>query len=459
MNINRPVNARAAEETSTGAHITQTRMAGATPFLLNGQHEFVFIDPSEPRPLPRNSQAFWTLNRASDNGLTQTPYRLEQMDFVLKNVNKNLDTYMSQAFFSRPNRRALHVETITHCIVDLDTYSAGVYLSPDALVLAVLTICRDAPFPPPSVIISSGRGYYLKWYLSDPAPRAAAGRIVAINRALMRGFSGLGSDPKCVDISRILRVVGTVNSKSRSPVDIIYQSENNGSVVTYDIDELAEWVLPYTPEQIRVFRQQQAARYAARGQELTALAEQAERRRGRLFSGRVQWCWGVIEDIRTLVRSRNPEGYALQGERDMVGHIGASMLGAVVTPSQLWHEIQAWARLILPTDYCRSDLRAHSSTLLRRVQTGLGTYKYKGSTILERLQVTPDEERLMGVLISRTEKLRRDREAWRATHTGLNRAEYEAAVKEGSREQSKPWQAAGISRATWYRRQSKGHKI
>lgn len=459
MNINRPANARAAEEASTGAHITQTRMAGATPFLHNTQCEFLFTDPSEPRLLPRNSKSFWTLNRASESGLTQTPYRLEQMDFVLKNVNKNLDTYMSQAFFSRPNRRALHVETITHCIVDLDTYAAGLCLPPDALVSAVLTICRDAPFPPPSVIISSGRGYYLKWYLSDPAPRAAAGRIVAINRALMRGFSDLGADPKCVDISRILRVVGTVNSKSRSPVDIVYQTENNGSVVTYDIDELAEWVLPYTPEQIRLFRQQQAERYAARGLELTAMAERSARRRGRLFSGRVQWCWGVVEDLRTLVKCRNPDGYALQGQRDIIGHIGASMLGAVVTPSQLWHEIQAWAGLILPADYCRSDLKAHSSSLLRRVHTGRGTYHYRTSTILERLHITPDEERVMRVLISQSEKRRRDREAWRAAHTGLNRAEYEAAVKEGSREQSKPWEALGISRATWYRRQSKGHKI
>ena len=52
-------------------------------------------------------------------------------------------------------------------------------------------------------------------------------------------------------------------------------------------------------------------------------------------------------------------------------------------------------------------------------------------------------------LISDGEKRRRDREAWRAAHTGRTREEWLAG---NGASRAKPWEAESISRATWYRR-------
>ena len=63
-----------------------------------------------------------------------------------------------------------------------------------------------------------------------PLPRAAAGRAVAVNKALVRRFAAFGADPAAVDVSRILRVVGTTNSKSGERTEILWLNECDGRV-------------------------------------------------------------------------------------------------------------------------------------------------------------------------------------------------------------------------------------
>ena len=63
-----------------------------------------------------------------------------------------------------------------------------------------------------------------------PLPRAAAGRAVAVNKALVRRFAAFGADPAAVDMSRILRVVGTTNTKSGERAEILWLNECDGRV-------------------------------------------------------------------------------------------------------------------------------------------------------------------------------------------------------------------------------------
>src|SRR4051794_24531907 len=199
--------------------------------------QFEFFDPLEARVLPRSDRPFWTLNvKVAGDRMSQRPYRLRDLEWVLRNVNPRLDTYMSQAFFDRPCRRALHVSWLTHAYVDLDIYRLPVPPNPHHAPHWVRQHCRDNNIPPPSLIIFSGRGIFLKWCWRSPIPRAAAGRAVAVNRTLVKAFAEFGADPACVDVSRILRVVGTTNSKSGEVAKILWQEEHDGDVATYDFD-------------------------------------------------------------------------------------------------------------------------------------------------------------------------------------------------------------------------------
>ena len=396
----------------------------------------LFTDPFEPRVLPSGGWPFWTLNTLTPGKIgkkmEQRPYRLSQMEWVLGHVRKDADTYMSQAFFAKPCRRALHVAWITHAYVDLDLYKLPLPPDPGEAGILLRMFCNDEGIPEPSLIVFSGRGIYLKWMWSNPLPRAAAGRAVAVNKALVRRFQAWGADPAAVDVSRILRVVGTTNTKSGEAARVLWQTERDGEPLTYDFDMFADEVLPYTLDQIRGFRLAADVRRA----ELHVLSQERERRRTQREAERVKkggqkpfvpedWHWGIVEDLRTLAGLRSASGLVQPGSLDMFGHIGACQLARVVPAGQLWHEIQAWGRIILPTDYVGSAAFArHCSTLLQEAHRAARgekdtfrgrqvtpIYTYRKETIIERLAISAAEMRHMTRLIDAGEKRHRDREA------------------------------------------------
>ena len=330
--------------------------------------------------------------------------------------------------------------------MDLDLYKLPIPPNPGEAGILLRMFCSDEGIPDPSVIVFSGRGVYLKWMWSSPLPRAAAGRAVAVNRALVRRFAAWGADPAAVDVSRILRVVGTTNTKSGEVASVLWQAERDGEPLTYDFDMFADEVLPYTLEQVRDFRLAADVRKA----EVHVLSRERERRRAQREGERARkggqrpfvpedWHWGVVEDLRTLARLRSADGLIKPGSLDLFGHIGACQLARVVPAGQLWHEIQAWSRIILPTDYAKSETFArHCSTLLREAQRAARgekdtyrgrqvtpVYTYRKETIIERLAVTGAEMAHMTRLIDDGEKRLRDRKAWRAAHTGRSRDDYE----------------------------------
>ena len=345
--------------------------------------------------------------------MAQRPYRLEQMDFVLRNCAKDTDTYISQALFSKPNRRALNVAFITHAYVDLDIYKLEHPPTVGQEGVMIRLFCRDEGIPEPSSITSSGRGIYLKWFYSSPVPRAGAGRAVAISRALVKRFAEWGADPCAVDVSRVLRLVGSVNTKNGETVRVIHQEERDGTALTYDFEMFGDEVLEFTTSQIQGFRDAKKARSA----DLRLLSQERARRKAsetprtarkgnqRGFCAE-DWCWGVVEDLRKLAEIRHggtvpfcDDGGGKVGP-DLFGHIGAVHLARVLPYAVLWPEIQQWARIILPVSYVNSPaFPRHCSTLMHQAKQALPgetiqhhgktvtpIYRYSPSTIIERLE-------------------------------------------------------------------------
>ena len=388
----------------------------------------LFTDPFEPRVLPLGGWPFWTLNTLHGGRMHQKPYRVHELEWVLRQCSKNADTYMSQGFFSKPCRRALHLAWLTHAYVDLDLYKMPVPPNVGQAGILLRMFCRDEGIPEPSIVVFSGRGIYLNWMWKTPLPRAATGRAVAVNKALVRRFAEWGADPSAVDVSRVLRVVGTVNSKSNEAARILWQAERDGQVLTYDFEMFADEVLPFTMEQIRGFRDANKTRHAeihilsqerARRQ-VQREVEQARRGGQRAFSPE-DWHWGVIEDLRTLAGLRWENGIVQPGSLDLFGHIGACQLARVIPAAQLWHEIRAWGHIILPSSYATSEaFSRHCSTLMREAQRAARgetdtyrgrqvtpVYTYSKNTLIERLGVTGAEMQHMTRLIDGNEKRRR----------------------------------------------------
>jgi len=359
------------------------------------------------RHLP-NSDFYFTISKQDDSGSgwTETAHRRRHWLPATRNETGNHDTYVSQAFFRRPRRRKVSVAAISHSWVDLDIYRteyAG--LRADQAAQTILHRIRDDCGIPPTSIISSGRGLYGVWAFHRVIPGAAAAKIEALNRELARKFSCFGADQRAVDVTRVLRIPGTVNGKSNAKVDIIFDS---GSA--YGFNELADEVLPYTRAEIEEARhRREAARKSFDGSRLPSTAVRFDR---------ISWSCAVLDDMQTLAEKRWC-GTIPEGQRDIWVFIAAVHLAWRCSPDEIFDETAeiatAWG--IAPS-WIEKGKYLHSA--IDRAQRAMAgekidwngksrdiRYRFTSQTLIEWLKIEPYEMTDLICLIDQNERNRR----------------------------------------------------
>jgi len=398
------------------------------------QHEL--FDPTEPRTLPQTPGAFFTINRLvivpGRDGrpvtrMVQTPYPLRRFADLVTAAAGSHDTFVSQGFFDEPFRRVVHLAHATHALADLDTYNDPVLARHGAgdIVRMLLEHCYNSAIPPPSIILSPGRGYYIKWFWTKPIPRTETGTATRVNRELVRLFAGFQADRKAVDMARVLRICRTINSKNERPVEIVYLGGTESEPVTYNFDAFVAGLLPVTVP--HVHHKPHAHHNPVAGQTRPARW------------GRESWHWTVLEDIRRLAALRYPGGIVPEGLRNTFAHLAACQLARVVPAHVLAREVRAIAGSFLPPDFAAAELPRMSAALIERMGGELVTFAGRGrqtpvwgyskQRMMELLGVEPAEEREMRALISADEKGRRHEEkrvARRRAEGVVERAEYVA---------------------------------
>ena len=81
----------------------------------------------------------------------------------------------------------------------------------------VLDALSELRLPSPSLLVESGRGLHLYWKL-QPTPSQALPVWQAVQDELIRKLAPFGADAAARDCARVLRLVGSVNSKNSSVV-------------------------------------------------------------------------------------------------------------------------------------------------------------------------------------------------------------------------------------------------
>ena len=346
----------------------------------------------------------------------QSSYRVDVLPQVLAALDPDIDSYMSQATFFRPNRRLVNLWHLPLCFVDLDTYKTAYgKLHEEPLSLAVRQRLADEGIPPASLVIHSGRGVYLKWLLKSPLPQAALPRWNAVQRELVSRLADFGSDPKARDASRVLRLVSTCNTKQPDPelrkVRVLWVEEADGAPLLHDFERMAEAVLPFTRKEAEAIEADKPVGRVIQFKGGGEVEQQARR-----FSFETLH-WDRVTDMRKL---RQLRGSIAEGGRETFVFLMLNELAksGQVNAHNFQYETVALARecesFVKDSDWSRSTF----STLYRRVKEhmagqygrGQGLYKYQNQTLIEQLEITPDEERHMKTLISTTEKYRRKNE-------------------------------------------------
>lgn len=383
---------------------------------------------------------------AKDAGQTQQQsYELQHLPAVVRGVNPERDTYITQAIFNAPNRRACNVKTVALLFVDLDTYNRAelAHLDPERQAEKMVAFCVAEGLPPPSVIVFSGGGLHAKWFLSEALGRERLPDWNRVQQALVKAFQNFGSDQNARDISRVLRLDRTVNTKRNEVARVVFVSDGaNGSPVRYAFTEIAETVQPWQEPAEPSQSLQRSPRTRLTGETVFLYKRLA---------------WTRLYDLQTLweLRGGVPEGYR---EITLFWELNFLLLAEPGLHRDIWREAQTLAGNIdsSPGWYRQSDL----GTLYRKAKemvNGDGTtfqgrrypslYTPRNTTLIERFRITPDEERNLKTIISKHERNRRRREK-RWQEGSLPREKYEA----DSAEKNRPWEALGMSRATWYRR-------
>ena len=188
-----------------------------------------------------------------NNEHTWKQYHYKPFDLITKLDNiKSLktNTYISVNSFYIAKRSLNTLRYINALYVDLDCSIKDYDITDDELNYAISILEQDYfnnCIPEPTLIVKSGRGLHLYWKI-EHLPKQALPYWTVVQNAIFealkdfnKDFNILKADKNAVDCARVLRLVGTVNTKNNTvcTLEEVYE-ENN-----YTLTEIVEEYFPH----------------------------------------------------------------------------------------------------------------------------------------------------------------------------------------------------------------------
>ena len=333
----------------------------------------------------RNSKGWITRSCIDENGYSQWHYKyleLKETDLTGENIYITLNT------FYKPCRRLECIKELNCVYIDLDYYK--IKYTREQIIMNLEENYFNKIIPTTNYILDSGRGLALIW-LINKVPSNALPLWKAVQEYLYNQLKEFGADRQALDATRILRVPGSINSKSKTVVSIIDEYD-----YIYDLREIQKEFLPELkpkekkkgrPKKINyVYRERSL--YYARIQDITKLCELREII---LFLYRYYLC-SFTEDVQKAL------GDVLE-------------LNGMFTYPLKENEV---IRATRSAEKCYLDKNKE--------------YKYKNDTLIELLEITEIEETYMTTIISKNEYKRRHRE--REKNRYLEKLKADGKIKE-----------------------------
>lgn len=357
------------------------------------------------------------------------------------------DVYMGvNAVLPYQRRCVENVNYLTSQFVDVDCYNLG--LTQEQALTASLEICKQSGVPEPSRVIDSGRGIYLEWFFSNPvycgkkAENANSRKIAwtITQESLIELFSSIGADPKCKDASRVLRIVGSVNSKSNTTVSTIFVGDHLES--------------PFTITKILTPKKEKVERIKPTVKPLKQVTRTITRKDGIIsLLTPMSLAYSRMDDLRTLAELRGGKltdhremaifYYAMAAsvfygdQRDLIRSVEDYMESAILLNGK--YKIKNVSKLLV------SLLRRHKETQDNR-KGGCYisvNYKARNATIIKSLAITEHEQQFLKTIISKEEKYNR-KKLKRAADGVVSREEYRSKAA-GKKARAVELKATGLS--------------
>ena len=362
------------------------------------------IDAAEKQLLfhhhPQNTSGWITLAKKDPDTkrFRQYHYQPEELASALSEWMGE-DVYYSQNSFYKPQRRIDTIRQLRSLYVDLDVYNLG--LTPEWVLGKLEFETFGQALPEPNMVIFSGRGLVLIWNI-EPLPYEAMPLWRAVETFFVEQLKAVGADTKATDPARIFRLAGTINSKNNAIVETEFRHAHR-----YDIHQLQYDYLPeLSPKKLAAKKKGRNTKivrmfnvytlHLSRARDLAKLVE--------LRGGHIDNC---RENLLFLYRyftccfTDDPDK-ALEDTLSLNSEFSHPLSEKEVKSATKSAE-KAWA--------AKSDAKANE--LAKKLGYPGAGYNMPNSTIIEWLDITPEEQRQLSSIIGPQEKRRRNTEAKR----------------------------------------------
>lgn len=316
----------------------------------------------------------WITKAEINCGYKQWHYRYNELleqDFEQENVYISINTFYSTF------RRLEYLKELKAQFIDLDIYKTG--FTKEQIIMHLEADYFNKSIPRPNLIIDSGRGLYLIWLLNK-VPSKALPLWKAIEEYLYSVLKPFGADRQALDPTRVLRVPGSINSKSKTTVKVIEQYD-----YIYDLREIQNEYLPELEER----------KAKKKGRPSKTVFIHRERS---LYYARIQ-------DIIKLCELRE---YDLKGHRELILFLYRYYLCYFLEDTQKALEdvleLNREFRYPLRETEVIKATRSAEKIFLSKDKD----YRYKNETLIEILLITDLEETHMSTIISKKEYKRRE---------------------------------------------------
>lgn len=321
------------------------------------------------------------------------------------------DTYFSQNGFlpypyvSYMRRCDSNVRALTSCWVDLDYYNIDVLRDLRIEQVSELILSDHPWLPAPSTVIDSGRGGYLHWLFADRVHTSSKqkSRWQFAMEMLTKLLKPYGADPHTVDFARVLRIVGSTNTKNGAQVALV------GNVVGNRVNfgEFTGQVLDNTSH---------LRKYPKRQQPLFPEEEKPKKQK-RFSVHRDERAIGLhmdrLDDYRRLVDLRG--GKLTDGRKRIMYLYAVSLTWVQVSREAAQREMTAFIAecFASPEDYTSKavanvlELMDMFHAGVTKIWNGQGVdprHRTRSTTIIRMLEITGIEQASLRTIIGAKEK-------------------------------------------------------
>ena len=347
--------------------------------------------------LHKDSKGYITIASKSPN-YSQWHYKREDLLERTEDIINDINAYVSQNTFYKPQRRIENIKELRAIYIDIDCYNSK--YTKEAVQYFLENDLYSHKIPRPNYLIDSGRGLYYV-ILIKPVPSMALPLWYAVQRYLYNNLKSFGADANALDPTRVLRIVGTLNSKSGTCVEVL--DEYN---YEYSLREIQEEYLP----EISVKKKSKG-----RPKKMVSLFTEYS-----LYHAR-------IIDITKICELRN---YDVEGHREVIlflyRYYSACFTEDAEEALRRALELNSMFTNPLPKNEVIRDTKSATKAYENKL------YKYTNTKLIQILDITLDEQQYLKTIISGKEKYRRSAEeqkekkkAKRRNENGLTKREQE----------------------------------